>query len=86
MSIATQSNLSAGSSFGEMAVIGKFRRSATVKSSSNATLLTLTRDRFNQICNDYPSIGVKILRAIAGLLSENLKKTSENLSELMPAV
>ena len=77
-------DLGAGSSIGEMAVIGKFRRSATVRSSSNATLLTLTRDRFNQICNDYPWIGVKILRAIAQLLSEHLKKTSENLSELMP--
>jgi CRP-like cAMP-binding protein len=76
--------LGAGSSIGEMAVIGKFLRSATVKSSTDATLLTLTRDRFNQICNDYPWIGVKILRAIARLLSEHLKKTSENLSELMP--
>lgn len=76
--------LGAGSSIGEMAVIGKFRRSATVKSSSNATLLTLTRNRFNQICNEHPRIGVKILRAIAQLLSEHLKKTSENLSELMP--
>jgi CRP-like cAMP-binding protein len=77
--------LGAGSSIGEMAVIGKFRRSATVKSSANATLLTLSRDRFNQICNDYPWIGVKILRAIAQLLSEHLKRTSENLTELMPA-
>ena len=76
--------LGAGSSIGEMAVIGKFLRSATVRSKSDATLLTLTRDRFNQICTDYPWIGVKMLRAIAQLLSEHLKKTSENLSELMP--
>jgi CRP/FNR family transcriptional regulator, cyclic AMP receptor protein len=76
--------LGAGSSIGEMAVIGKFLRSATVKSKNDATLLTLTRDRFNQICTDYPWIGVKMLRAIAQLLSEHLKKTSKNLSELMP--
>jgi CRP-like cAMP-binding protein len=76
--------LGAGSSIGEMSVIGKFLRSATVKSTSDATLLTLTRDRFNQICTDYPWIGVKMLRAIAQLLSQHLKKTSENLSELMP--
>jgi CRP-like cAMP-binding protein len=78
--------LGAGGSIGEMAVIGKSRRSATVKTSANATLLTLTRDRFNRISNDYPWIGVKILRAIAQLLVEYLKKTSENLSELMPEV
>ena len=76
--------LESGSSIGEMAVIGEFLRSATVKSLTDATLLTLTRDRFNQICNDYPWIGVKILRAIARLLSVYLKKTSDNLSELMP--
>jgi CRP-like cAMP-binding protein len=76
--------LGAGGSIGEMAVIGTSRRSATVKTSSNATLLTLTRDYFNRICNDYPWVGVKILRAISQLLVEHLKKTSENLCELMP--
>lgn len=76
--------LTNGSSIGEMAVVGKVPRSASVKAVTDATLLTLTRDRFNQICFDYPWIGVKILRAIAQLLSAHLRKTSENLSELMP--
>lgn len=77
-------HLANGSSIGEMAVVGKFPRSASVKAVTDATLLTLTRDRFNQICFDYPWIGVKILKAIAQLLSSYLRKTSENLSELMP--
>jgi CRP/FNR family transcriptional regulator, cyclic AMP receptor protein len=76
--------LTNGSSIGEMAVVGQFPRSASVKAITEATLLTLTRDRFNQICFDYPWIGVKILRAIAQLLSIYLRKTSKNLSELMP--
>jgi CRP-like cAMP-binding protein len=76
--------LTNGNSIGEMAVVGKVPRSASVKAKTDATLLTLTRDRFNQICFDYPWIGVKILRAIAQLLSSHLRKTSENLSELMP--
>ncbi len=76
--------LTNGSSIGEMAVIGNFQRSATVKSHSDATLLTLTRDRLNQICDEHPRVGVKILRAIAQLLSVHLRSTSENLSELMP--
>lgn len=76
--------LTAGQSIGEMAVVGNFHRSATVTSLTDATLLTLKRDRLNQICVDHPQIGVKIFKAIAQLLSHHLRKTSENLSELMP--
>lgn len=76
--------LANGSSIGEMAVVGEFPRSASVKAITAATLLTLNRDRFNQICFNYPWVGVKILRAISQLLSAYLRKTSENLSELMP--
>jgi len=77
--------LISGCSIGEMAVIGSFPRSATVRSRSEATLLTLQRDRLTQICEDHPRVGVKIYRALAQLLSMHLRKTSENLSELMPA-
>ena len=76
--------LTAGQSIGEMAVVGNFPRSATVKSASDATLLTLRRDRLNQICDECPQVGVKIFKAIAQLLSHHLRKTSENLYELMP--
>lgn len=79
--IATLTN---GSSIGEMAVVGKIARSASVKAVTDATLLTLSRDRFNQICFSYPWIGVKVLRAISQLLSDHLRKTSKNLCELMP--
>jgi len=76
--------LISGCSIGEMAVAGSFPRSATVRSRTEATLLTLQRDRLARICEDHPQIGVKIYRAIAQLLSMHLRKTSENLSELMP--
>lgn len=80
----TIAELKAGHSIGEMAVVGNFPRSATVKSISDATLLTLKRDRLNTICEDHPHIGVKVFKAIAKLLSQYLRRTSENLSELMP--
>ena len=76
--------LISGCSIGEMAVVASFPRSATVRSRTEATLLTLQRDRLARICEDHPQIGVKIYRAIAQLLSMHLRKTSENLSELMP--
>ena len=68
-----------GGSIGEMAVIGNFSRTATVKSRSDATLLTLSRRRFNQICEEHPKIGVKILRSIAQLLSLHLRYNSQEL-------
>lgn len=76
--------LISGCSIGEMAVVGSFPRSATVRSRSEATLLSLKRERLTRICQDHPHIGVKIYRGIAQLLSMHLRKTSENLSELMP--
>jgi CRP-like cAMP-binding protein len=74
-----------GGSIGEMAVIGEFFRTATVKASTDATLLTLSGRRLNQIFEDYPVIGVKILKAIARLLSNHLRDTSQELLEfIMP--
>ena len=72
-----------GGSLGEMAVIGNFSRTATVKSRTDVTLLTLPRRRFDQICDQHPKIGVKILRSIARLLSLHLRDTSQELLELI---
>jgi CRP-like cAMP-binding protein len=73
-----------GGSLGEMAVIGNFPRTATVRACTDSTLLTLSRRRFDQICDEYPTIGVKILRAIARILSLHLRDTSQELLELTP--
>jgi CRP/FNR family transcriptional regulator, cyclic AMP receptor protein len=80
----TIAQLTTGQSIGEMSVVGDFPRSATVRSISDATLLTLKRDRLNKISEDHPRIGMKIFKAIARMLSHHLRKTSENLFELMP--
>ena len=72
-----------GGSIGEMAVIGGFSRTATVKACSDATLLTLSRRRLNHICETRPKIGVKILMAIARLLSNHLRDTSQELLEFI---
>lgn len=75
-----------GSSIGEMAVFGNFSRTATVKARTDTTLLTLSRTRLNQICDTHPIIGVKILRAMARLLSYHLRDTSQELLEFISPV
>lgn len=74
-----------GRSIGEMAVIDDFPRSATVRAQKSATLVILTRKGFDLILEKHPQVGVKILKGIARLLSQNLRQTSSRLVEhLLP--
>ncbi|HID30245.1 MAG TPA: cyclic nucleotide-binding domain-containing protein [Desulfobacterales bacterium] len=75
--------LTKGRSIGEMSVIDHFPRSATVRARAETTLLTLTRTRFDLILEQYPIIGIKILKEIARLLSQNLRRTSSQLADYM---
>lgn len=70
-------------SIGEMAVIDDFPRSATVRAQKPTTLLILTREGFESILDDHPRTGVKILKGLARLLSQNLRKTSSRLADYM---
>ena len=77
------STLSKGGSIGEMAVIDELPRSATVKARTKSTLITLSQENFNYILAEHSTIGVKILKGIARLLSMNLRKTSSRLADYM---
>ena len=75
--------LSKGRSIGEMAVIDDFPRSATVRARTKGTLVLLTRQGFEVILEQHPGIGVKILKGISRLLSQNLRKTSSRLVDYL---
>lgn len=77
------STLNKGGSMGEMSVIDQLPRSATVKATTKATLLTLSQEKLNYILVEHSSVGVKILKGIARLLSMNLRKTSSRLADYM---
>jgi CRP/FNR family cyclic AMP-dependent transcriptional regulator len=77
------STLSKGQSIGEMSVIEKTPRSATVRARTPTTVLTLSADGFDIILEKHPKIGIKILKGISRLLSMNLRKTSSRLAECM---
>ena len=77
------STLSKGGSIGEMAVIDELPRSATVKARTKSTLITLSQENFNYILAEHSTIGVKVLKGIARLLSMNLRKTSSRLADYM---
>jgi CRP/FNR family transcriptional regulator, cyclic AMP receptor protein len=75
--------LGKGRSLGEMSIIDDFPRSATVKAKTQSTLLILTRKNFDQMLEQHPQIGVKLLKGIAKFLSMNMRKTSSLLADYM---
>jgi CRP-like cAMP-binding protein len=76
-------SLSRGRSIGEMSVIDDYPRSATVKARTRSTLAILSRNGMEVILREHPQIGIKILRALARLLSMNLRRTSSQLADLL---
>lgn len=76
--------LAKGSSIGEMALIDKLTRSASVRARTPTSLIVLTRKGFDLIVKLHPVIGINILKGVASLLSINLRNTSDKLAEFMP--
>jgi CRP-like cAMP-binding protein len=66
-----------------MSVIDKTPRSATVKAQSKATMVALTSEGFDLILEQYPKIGIKVMKGITRLLSLNLRKTSSRLADYL---
>lgn len=76
--------LSRGRSIGEGSIVDDSPRSATVRADTNASLIILSRDAFESILDQFPEIGIKLLKGIARLLSLSLRKTSSQLADVSP--
>lgn len=77
------STLSKGRSIGEMSIIDNNPRSATVKSKTKATLITLSQEKLDILLENHCIIGAKIIKGISRLLSMNMRKTSSRLADYM---
>jgi CRP/FNR family transcriptional regulator, cyclic AMP receptor protein len=62
--------LGPGDHFGEMALLDRHPRSASVVSESDMDLLVLSQRQFNSLLNSVPTIGRKMLAAMAQRLRE----------------
>ncbi len=69
-----------------MAVIDQEVRSATVTALTYCRLLELTRQDFQQILQTQPTMGIKLLLALAKILCQRLRQSSEEIIKLTTAL
>jgi len=75
--------LTKGSSIGEMSLIDKSPRSATVVAKQPTTMVTLTERGFDMLAEKSPALGIKLIQKTARLLSLNMRRTSSKLADLL---
>jgi CRP-like cAMP-binding protein len=73
--------LGPGQHFGEMALIDKAPRSASVTSEGNSKLMVMKRRDFFDIVRKDHDVAVKLLWSFMGVLTERLRTTSRDLGE-----
>jgi serine/threonine protein phosphatase PrpC/CRP-like cAMP-binding protein len=73
--------LSVGQHFGEMALVDKAARSASVSAEEPSKLLVLRRREFFDIVRKDHDVAVKLLWSFLGVLTERLRKTSNELGK-----
>jgi CRP-like cAMP-binding protein len=72
-----------GHAFGEMAVLDCELRSATCMAETDCVLLTLSKNALNEMLDEKPRIGAKILRAIAISLSRRMRFSAGRLVDYL---
>jgi len=72
--------------FGEAALIGNDKRSATVKAASECHTLKLSSKKFFDICNAEPLFGYKVLLCLAGRLKNSVAKANKDIATLYEAL
>lgn len=71
--------LSRRTHFGEMSFVDDEPRSATALARTDVTLLVMSSINFENMIDDHPKLGIKILRNIAKLISKRLRMTTGKL-------
>ncbi|WP_232363711.1 cyclic nucleotide-binding domain-containing protein [Desulfogranum japonicum] len=76
--------LGKGNTIGEMAIIDKSPRSASVVARQPTVVIILTKKGFDILTKQYPALGVTLLKKIMRLLSLNMRRTTSKLADITP--
>jgi CRP/FNR family transcriptional regulator, cyclic AMP receptor protein len=79
----TIAHLHTGDFFGEMALLEECPRSATVTVTTETVLLFIYKVKFDGLLEERPSVGLKVVRNLATMLSSRLRKTDETFASLV---
>ncbi len=72
--------------FGELALLDREVRSASVLAETNCEFLVINREDFNQLGEEDPRLGLLVTRAIAKELSKRLRKANQDMVLLFEAL
>lgn len=72
--------------FGHLALLDEEKRSATVMTKTNCTLIIITRNDFMKFGEENPGLGLRITRVLAKQLSADLRKANQDVITLFSAL
>ena len=72
--------------FGELALINNDRRSASVTTLTDSTLITISKKDFDALGAHSPHIALPIVRSIANILGGRLRKTTSDMLTIFDAL
>lgn len=72
-----------GRSVGEMSLVDNFPWAATARAQNNTRVVLLPQTRFEELMAAHQDIGINILKGLARLMAQNLRKTSSRLADQM---
>lgn len=78
----TVATFGGGDVFGELAFIDRHPRTATIKCTREATLISFSREEFRRLGKEHHNLQKVILKNIAQLIAGRLRKANEMLKEL----
>lgn len=75
-----------GGVFGELSLLDRVLRSATVVAEADCTLLAIDRERFHDFGNRHPGAGLLVTRRLAERLAARLRRANEDVVTLFTAL
>lgn len=75
--------LERGSLVGEMSVVERAKRNATVVAMEDCQLLVLNSEQMARLLAEFPALGTKLLKRIIHVLGYRLRMASDRLSKLL---
>jgi CRP-like cAMP-binding protein len=66
-----------------MSLVDNFPWAATARAQSNSRVVLLPQTRFEELMAAHQEIGINILKGLARLMAQNLRKTSTRLADQM---